>query len=142
MQNYIILSLVFVASLLESTFVPIPLTLLILVAYGVLSERAKLSVAFFSGVLLDLFNGRTIGVDSLIFVLVVYLISMYRKKIVTHTFYYLVPFWIILIVLYNVIFFKNLNITIFIFSLAAAVLLFFLVFMSISRFEKTDKLNL
>ncbi len=141
MSTYFLLFLLFIISLLESIFIPFPLTLLVLVGIAVVYEKIPFTLAFFGGVILDLLSGRILGLDSLIFLAVTFIISLYRKKIVAHTFSYLVPFSTILVLVYNYIFFQRVTLFQTIGSVSVGVILFWGIFSLHQRFQRGSKLT-
>ncbi len=73
---FLILSII-----IESTFSFLPLTLLIIIFSSIVIRKNDIFIlAFFSGLFLDIFSLRTLGISSLIFVLITFLIFLYQKK--------------------------------------------------------------
>lgn len=138
---YKILLLFLILSLAESIFLPLPATLLVIIGYGVLSEQNTFPVAFIAGLFLDFATGRTIGIDSLIFLTIVYIISLYRRKIMTQTLLYILPFSALIIIVYNYIFMKRLDIWAILFSLIAGSLIFIFVSAYVKKSDKRHKLS-
>lgn len=141
MRNNIIYLLILIVTILEGVFIPWPLTLLTIICYSVLFEDEGWRVAFIAGLLLDIFSGRVWGVDSAIFLLIDFLISSYRKKIVAHTVAYVLPFSTIIIILYTYIFQRRISVWGTVLSLLAGILLFFLLAMIESRISRGKKLS-
>lgn len=141
MPIYLILIFLFIASLLESTFIPVPLTLLLIIGLGISAESPMEWVAFAAGIILDILTGRMLGIDSLISLLVLFIIYSYRKKIVAHTVYYLLPFSTVIILIYNYIFYKKMELGNTLVSLSAGVALFIAIMAINYQFQKGRRLT-
>jgi cell shape-determining protein MreD len=75
------LALVAIASLIDRTFGPIsfalPLFLIISLHQG---SKTAIPMAFFSGIIADLFLGRTLGLSSLLFLLIIMQNYLYTQR--------------------------------------------------------------
>lgn len=77
-----IILVLFLCILIESTVLPFPITFLVAVALCMTSvQKQAMTIALITGVLLDLFLLRPLGVSALFLLSVVFLLSAYRKKI-------------------------------------------------------------
>lgn len=104
------LLLIFVNIIVESTLVPYPLTLISVFLVITFFEKQDESVAFFSGLALDIFSGRIIGVDSLLFLIFTWVWKRYRKKIYPGSIFFRILFLLLTVVLYYFVFYKAFNI--------------------------------
>lgn len=95
--------------LLESTLVPIPLTLFCIILISSFWEEEIEIWAFLAGIFLDLFVPRLLGIDSIFFLGVVFLSRRYRKKMHSGQFIFLASFFLLIITVYSLIFYKNLG---------------------------------
>lgn len=141
MKTYIVFVFIFLIALCEAIFIPLPLTLLSIISYSVLFLEGGERVAFISGLLLDVFTGRAWGINSLFFLLVTKVVTSYRKKIVAHALFYLLPFSTVLIMLYNYIFLKKVGIIDTILSLGAGMIIFVAFSFLESRISRGKKLS-
>lgn len=105
-----LLSLLFLSAIIiESTVFPFPLTfLLLLVVYPLLVEREEIW-AFCLGMILDIFVPRYLGIDSLAFLISVFILRRYQQKL--NLFQYISNFIvvIILVITYDWFFYRNMN---------------------------------
>jgi rod shape-determining protein MreD len=77
----VVLFAIFIAILLEASIITVPLVLLIILFASVVNPKNEMfTIAFFSGLILDIFGFGTIGFSSLYFTLMVLIIFLYRKK--------------------------------------------------------------
>src|SRR5262245_36757173 len=75
---------------LQGSVTTIPLLLgLLLVWYCLTQEKWIFIVAFFSGIFLDVFLVRQIGVSSLFFLVVLYLLFLYQRKFEISSYYFI-----------------------------------------------------
>ncbi len=139
---FILILFISFMSLLETTFVSLPITLSSLVALAILVEGYPLLLAFVSGVILDLMAGRWFGMSSFFFIIVIFLIYIYRKKIVEKVFYYWIGLLSICVVLYNFIFLRKFSVIETIMSVMAGIVIFFLINMLVGILERGRKLKL
>lgn len=87
---------------------PMPLTLLsVILVSSLLKEEIEIW-AFLTGILLDLFVPRLLGIDSIFFLGAV-LLSSRNQKIHSGQFIFLTFFFLLLIAVYSLIFYKNLG---------------------------------
>ncbi|HUV43117.1 MAG TPA: rod shape-determining protein MreD [Patescibacteria group bacterium] len=81
MKPYLILILVFFLAILQGAFLRLNLVLLLVLAWAIFRPTKEVFlVAFFSGLLLDLAKGMPLGLSSLIFLVVVFLLSLYSRR--------------------------------------------------------------
>lgn len=81
MKYLLIILAILILSILQTGFLGINLLLLlVLVAGFAFEERLVFSIAFSAGVFLDLFSGHPLGFSSLAFVLISFLIIIYRQR--------------------------------------------------------------
>ncbi len=94
MKPYLILIPIFIFTLLQGSFLSLNLVLMtILVFTAFNSSRQSLWVAFTSGLLLDLAQGTTFGLSSLLFLVLAFLLLLYSKRFEpTHLFF--LPFFV------------------------------------------------
>ena len=94
MMGIILISLFF-SVLLEATLTTLPLTLIVILFLAVTVRKNEVFlIAFLEGVLLDILSFGTIGVSSLYFVSLVFVVFLYQKKfeIETLTFFAIFSF--------------------------------------------------
>lgn len=90
---FVILLFIILAIFLESTVATFPLTLLILIYSSVMVRKnIMFSVAFFSGMLLDVLSFKTVGITSLYFTTVVFVVYLYEKKFELNTPHFIAGF--------------------------------------------------
>lgn len=78
----IIIFFLTISILLESTLITLPLTLLIIIFASIVIRKNDIfSLAFFSGLFLDILKLGTIGMSSAYFVVIVMVIFAYHKKL-------------------------------------------------------------
>ncbi len=81
MINIVLTLLFLLAFVMESSLTTVPLVLLSLLCLAVAKKKAWVfSLAFFSGVFLDILLVRTVGYTSLFFLLVLFTILLYDRK--------------------------------------------------------------
>lgn len=95
--------------LAESVLVSYPLTLLFLIIISIFSRENIDILAFVAGIALDLFTLRILGLDSIFFLIVIYIGERYRQKIYEGAFIYRLLFLMITFVIYNWLFYKSFN---------------------------------
>ena len=105
----LIFILIFVSVLLESTLIAYPLTLVSVFLVVTFLESQDELVGFFSGLVLDIFSGRLIGVDSLLFLLFIWIWKHYRNKIYPGSIFFRILFLLLTVVFYNFVFYRNFN---------------------------------
>lgn len=105
----LIFSLFFLAILFESTIFPMPLTLVFICVFSILMGESIAVLAFIAGLVLDLFLLRQIGMDSLIFLLIVYVASRYQRKMSVSNIFYPGFFIAFVSLLYVYMFFQKID---------------------------------
>lgn len=95
--------------LMESTFIAYPLTLIVVVFINIAKRENSDLAVFFSGLLLDVFALRPMGVSSLFFLTLILIGGIYRQKIHEGTFIYRFGYLFIAFLFYNLLFYKSLN---------------------------------
>ena len=81
MINVLLIVLFFLAFLLEATVTTLPLVLLALLCLAVARRKSWVfSLAFISGILLDILLVRTVGITSLLFLIFLFIILLYERK--------------------------------------------------------------
>ncbi len=74
-------TLLLISLLLEGTVTTIPLVLICLLCLGIIwREAVVFPVAFFAGIIFDLLTLHSIGVTSLFFTIVLFLVFLYQRK--------------------------------------------------------------
>lgn len=85
--------LVLILALGESTVFPFRLVLPSVLSWAVLRPvKSGLFWAFLTGLILDLVKGQALGLTSLIFLLLVFLLNLYKVKFKAGNLLYLLPF--------------------------------------------------
>lgn len=95
--------------LVESTILPLPLTLSYILVMVILFESETVFWVFLAGLLLDLFAHRILGVSSLFFLFVFLAVRRYQEKINVNHFFYTVLFLVITCSLYLLLIYRYLN---------------------------------
>jgi rod shape-determining protein MreD len=81
MKPYLILLLLFVLALFQGAFLSLNFVLLVVLVWTAIRPiREAVLVAFLAGVFLDLARGTPLGLSSLIFLLVSFILSLYSRK--------------------------------------------------------------
>lgn len=81
MINGVLIILFLLAFVLEASLTTVPLVLLSLLCLAVAKKRAWVfSLAFFSGIVLDVLLVRTVGFTSFFFLLFLFIILLYDRK--------------------------------------------------------------
>lgn len=91
----IYLFFIILAILLEGTVVSLPVVLDLLLIFFVLKKRSRVLVpAFFSGLALDIFRVRTLGITGVFFIVFIFLVFLYERKfeIATYPFVFFASF--------------------------------------------------
>lgn len=92
-MQYFFIILLFIGILLEGTVTTLPLVLVILILYSICIKKIEIFlIAFISGMLLDIFLVRAIGLTSIFYICVLLLISLYERKYEVKS-----PFFVLLI---------------------------------------------
>lgn len=129
-------------SLFESSLYPIPFLLYICIGCVVIGWNRVFLYCFFSGILLDLIGVRVIGLDSLFFLLSVGFIYLYRYRIHPHTPYYLVPYTVLITLLYGFLHFHFFTLPWFVLSMLSSFIIYLIILTVFSRFISRDALTL
>lgn len=81
-MRYLLIFLpVIIFSFFQATILPLNLVLIIVLGWGILRPSDQgLITAFFSGLILDLVGGKTLGLSSLAFLIVVFGAFLYRRR--------------------------------------------------------------
>lgn len=111
-MKYLSLLIIFLCVVLQSSVISYPFTILAVTVISIFREDEVVELAFVSGILLDLFSIRLLGVDSLYFLLIIYLGNRYRKKIHQGAFIYRFVYVMVPYVFYDALFHKTQNIVI------------------------------
>ena len=91
-MGIIFVSLIF-SILLESTLTTLPLTLIIILFSAVVIRKNEIFLlAFLAGLFLDFLTLETLGLSSLYFVSMVYVVFLYQKKFEIETLYFVTTF--------------------------------------------------
>ena len=100
--RYLILVLILALAILQGAFLPINLVLLTVLVWSIVKQsRDSLLVAFLAGVFLDMAVFLPLGSSSLIFLLVVFFVTLYSRKFDPSHPAFLAIFIFISVVLYN-----------------------------------------
>ena len=80
-MKYFLFIFIFLSLLIESALYPLPLSLIFAFMVSLHLDQKEASVIVFTeGLLLDLFSFRVFGTDSLIFLLLLVFLSLFRQK--------------------------------------------------------------
>ncbi len=80
-MKYILFTLIFLGLLIESTLYPLPLAVIFAFMVSLhLNHNEASVIVFIEGIALDLFSFRILGTDSLIFLLLLVFLSIFRQK--------------------------------------------------------------
>ncbi len=102
MKNLVIFLIIFILVLLESTVIPLNLTLVAVIVWATLRPVDQvLFVAFLSGIVLDLFTGRSWGFTSLTFLLSALPIYLYKNRFQGDKLRFLLPYSFLIIFIIN-----------------------------------------
>jgi hypothetical protein len=78
---FVLILFFIIALIVEVLFVPLPLVLICLLFWLFIRRDASVfPLAFFAGLVLDMFAIRTLGLTSLFFLLFVFLMLLYQRK--------------------------------------------------------------
>lgn len=75
--------------------------LLIIIFSTLVSGTTSLVGAFLAGLLVDLWNGDRLGITSLIFVMVSFLLNLYKRKFNPEHLVFLLPFTMLIVALHS-----------------------------------------
>ena len=85
------IALLLIALFLESSVVSLPLVLLVLISFTVIYRNYPVFIlAFIFGIILDVLTFKTVGMSSLFFTIVIFLILIYEKKFEIKTNYFII----------------------------------------------------
>ena len=81
MKSYLIILPIFFFALLQGAFLPLNLVLLAVIVLAAIKPLPwGLGISFWAGFFLDLAKGTTLGLSSMVFLAVAYLLILYRRK--------------------------------------------------------------
>ena len=85
MKSSLLLMVVFLLALFETTTQAPPLTLVFIVIMAIVSlGQLPLVAGFVAGIILDFLSVRTIGISSLTFLIIIMTIMLYKRKFQSH----------------------------------------------------------
>lgn len=135
-MNFLLLFLLILALIFESTLTTIPLVFLILLCFTIIYKQNWIFIyGFLFGFLFDLVSFKTIGLSSIYFISFIFLVLLYQRKFEITTYYFVIvasflgSFGFLLLLGYN-------N-SIIIQSLISSLFSFF-IFIILKRFIKLD----
>lgn len=86
MNKVYFLFFIIVAILVEATITPIPIVALVLLVFYIVKRSSQVFFpAFVSGIVLDIFSVRTLGLSSLFFIAFMFTVFLYERKFETQT---------------------------------------------------------
>lgn len=110
-KYFLFFLLIIFAAFLETAVVNFNfLLVLVLISAITFPEAAALTLAFFSGVLLDLFSGKTLGLSSLAFILPIFLLILYRQRFSFQNHFVVGLFALISYLVFTLLTGRNLNV--------------------------------
>lgn len=127
MQQIIFLLILSICVIFESTLITVPLTLIFVTLQSIYFKRIAIVWAFLSGIVLDLFLVRTLGFDSMFFLVVVWVVYRYRKKIFMENIVYPLLFVGIICSFYSYLVFRTIQPWHIIFSIIATIVVIALI---------------
>lgn len=87
MMFYLLLSILFISVIVEGSLSVLPLVMISLLLWVVLGySKQALVGAFLAGLLLDVFLLRTSGLSGVFFIMFVFIITLYQRKLEIRTF--------------------------------------------------------
>ncbi len=98
-----------ISIIVESTLIPAPSTLIIFMLIMPMIEENAIIWAFITGILLDLFIPRIMGLDSLIMLTVVSIFQRYHKKIYPGHNIFMLVIQLIVTCIYTFFLYKNID---------------------------------
>lgn len=113
-MKFIIPILAGLSILLETSVFPFPLTLLTLFIVAISGVGNSYLLAFCAGLILDFFSLRILGISSCYFLLVLYLLERYSKKIQFQNKFFQIVYLAGVTVLYSYLFYRAFNIITFV----------------------------
>jgi len=97
MKNYLLLFLVLIFAILQVSFLPVNLVLLVVLAFALLNESSRsLLFAFYAGLILDLAKGGPLGFYSIFFLVVVFVLLLYSNRFEVSRWFF-IPIFIFLV---------------------------------------------
>lgn len=106
-MKYLLYILIFLGLLIESTLFPLPLSIIFAFMVSLHLDQSEASViVFMEGVALDLFSFRVLGTDSLIFLLLLLFLSLFRQKMHAGRALYRLILLLSACLIYSVFFYK------------------------------------
>ncbi len=118
--------LIILAILIESTFLPFPLVLTVIFIVNYYWEETTPEMLFLYGLLLDLFSLRLLGSGSLIFLSIYLINTLYAKKIQNKSLLFQVFLFVILVFIYNLLYYSLSNLGLIFWEIAVGLLLLIL----------------
>lgn len=99
---------IFFASLFEGVIFSMPLSLLFVLSWGINGvDRRSFFFAFLAGILVDLSLARPVGLTSLFFLGMVFMVFLYGKKYTPSHFIFYIPFCLISLCVYQLLFYAR-----------------------------------
>jgi len=98
------------AAIFESTIVPFPLTLLVISVYALNFGGNAAIWAFAGGLFLDYFSFRSLGLTSLFFLCICWVVERYQKKLHIGSVAYFIIFFAVLSAIYGFLFYKYITV--------------------------------
>ena len=95
--------------IIESSLITFPFTLIITFLTATIWEERGELLAFVAGLILDLFTLRFLGIDSLFFLILVFLWKYYRKRIYPGSILYRLIFLILAASVYSFLFYREID---------------------------------
>lgn len=114
------------SAVIESAVVYVPFTVLMVLYMEIIFEWTNVWLLFFSGLVLDIWQDRLVGVNSLFFLIAVGIWQRYRRKLNTATHLYQIIYFTIVISIYFLLFYKSYAFPIMVGVILAAVILLIL----------------
>lgn len=137
-MKYFLFILIFLGLLIESTLYPLPLTLIFAFMVSLHLDKTEASIiVFVEGVALDLFSFRILGTDSLIFLLLLLFLSIFRQKMHAGRALYRLIVLLSVCVVYSVFFYKIFSVG----YMTAAILSILGIFIFMERFFPVSLTN-
>lgn len=123
MQVFLIFLFLLILALLESTVIPLNLTLIAVISWAARRPPDEgLVTAFLAGLGLDLLAGRTLGLTSLTFLLSSLPIYLYKNRFQAEKWQFLLPYSLLTVVFFN-FFFGHLSLSLLFFTSILVILL-------------------
>ena len=142
MKIFLIFLLIVILALFENVVYPVPLVLYLCVGWMVLGFSRPFLLTFLAGILMGFIGGRPIGFDSIFFLSCVGVIYIYRKRILPSTLYYLIPYTIVITLIYRLMVFASFTLTNLIISFMSAFIIYGVMSVVKNRFIPRESLSL